>query len=150
MESQGDKLAHTHCSFNCPARMLPVQSAAGSLACTPPWLQPPSWGTFVQRVLEHLSLHSLQLSCQGALCAYSTRTSQLAPLHYQLPWKDIFYVKSQGTIETHVCFSLVVLPGHPLQTEPWGLQACTHFSFNCPSIVLSAWRAAEHPNLQPL
>lgn len=129
MESPGNTLVHTCGSFNCLTRVLPVQSTAGSIACTPPWLHPPCCGTFVQRVLEHLSLHSLQLqlSCQGVLCAKSTRTSQLVPTSFS-----------------------AILAGYFLCEERKHHRNPCLLQLSSPALVGSAWRALGSLDLYPL
>lgn len=128
-----------------------------------PWLTSPSSSTVLSgyilkspgNTLGHLCVESLGTTFlytpfKFALlprCPMCMGHPHLHPLHFQLPWRGVFCVESPGTIAAHVCLSLVILPGHPLHGELWGLQACTHFNLNCPAIVLPAWRDPGPPSL---
>ena len=123
-----------HLHLHCPVRVhfeKPREHTGASL-CREPWNKL-VYTPFSFAVLPRCPM------CMGH--------PHLHPLHFQLPWRDIFCVQSPGTIAAHVCLSLIILPGHPLHGELWGLQACTHFNLNCPAIVLPAWRDTGPPSL---
>lgn len=136
VQSPGTKPAHTYFSFSCPTSAPPVQRVPG-----PPNSYPVSSPATSSRNtlckdpgISQLYLLQLQLSCQGALCAFcAPGTPSMHTLQFQLSCQDTLFKESSDTSWSTHPSAPATLPGHPGMSQ-------AHFSFSYLQHTLNTYK----------